>query len=353
MPIYELTNDRIRAIAETRFSEAGVSERGDLQRLLRDQVEIVSPDTLVIAEEFGEWEESRRRIDLLGLDKDANLVVIELKRSEDGGHMELQAIRYAAMVSAMTFDNVVEVFGRYLRGHGREEDPRAVVLEFLEWDEPDEDEFGQDVRIVLASAEFSKELTTAVMWLNEREVDIRCIRLKPYRDSDRLLLDVQQIIPLPEAEEYRVQLKEKQKRERVARRSSTRTQKYDVTIEGKQFQRLTKRLAIFKVVKRLCSCGAKPESLAELVPWRRSTMFRSVEGDVGPDEFIRLAGEKAKKEGKTFDPRRYFVGEGELIVCEGRTYAFTNQWGPRTPDAMDLLIGAYPDASVGYEKSPS
>ena len=55
-------------------------------------------ETLVISEEFGEWEESRRRIDLLGLDKDANLVVIELKRTEDG---ELQSIRYAAMVSTM------------------------------------------------------------------------------------------------------------------------------------------------------------------------------------------------------------------------------------------------------------
>jgi RecB family endonuclease NucS len=55
--------------------------------IFREQVEIVAPDTLVVAEEFGEWEDSRRRIDLLGLDKDANLVVIELKRTEDGGHM--------------------------------------------------------------------------------------------------------------------------------------------------------------------------------------------------------------------------------------------------------------------------
>jgi hypothetical protein len=37
-------------------------------------------------------------------DKQAWLVVIELKRTLDGGHMELQAIRYASMVSAMTFE---------------------------------------------------------------------------------------------------------------------------------------------------------------------------------------------------------------------------------------------------------
>jgi len=55
---------------------------------------VISPDTLVIAEEFSEWTEGARRIDLLGIDKQANLVVVELKRDETGAHMELQALRY-------------------------------------------------------------------------------------------------------------------------------------------------------------------------------------------------------------------------------------------------------------------
>lgn len=46
----------------------------------------------------------------MGVDDNANLVVIELKRDDDGGHMELQAIRYAAMVSGMTFSRAVDVF---------------------------------------------------------------------------------------------------------------------------------------------------------------------------------------------------------------------------------------------------
>ena len=40
---------------------------------------------MVIGEEFGDWEDSKRRIDLLCLDKQANLVVVEIKRTEDGG----------------------------------------------------------------------------------------------------------------------------------------------------------------------------------------------------------------------------------------------------------------------------
>ena len=217
MPIFEIKQDRLIALQPTAFSSHGLSERGDLQRLLREQVEIIAPGVMVVSEEFGGWEDSKRRIDLLGVDREANLVVIELKRTEDGGHMELQAIRYAAMVSKMTFEKVIDVFAQYLASQERKDDPRGTLLDFLGWDAPDEDRFGQDVRIVLASAEFSRELTSAVLWLNEHGLDIRCVRLRPHTDGARVFLDVKQVLPMPEASEYVVSLREKKAEERQAR----------------------------------------------------------------------------------------------------------------------------------------
>ena len=93
MALYEIKHDAIESVTPTAFGVEHVRERGDLQRLLRAHIGVVCPDTMVLAEEFCGWDDSRRRIDLLGLDKDANIVVLELKRSEDGGHMDLQAIR--------------------------------------------------------------------------------------------------------------------------------------------------------------------------------------------------------------------------------------------------------------------
>src|SRR4028118_320889 len=130
MPLFELKADSILPVETIRFSEAGVREREGLQRVLREQIDAISPETLVISEEFGQWEDSRRRIDLLGLDSEAKLVVIELKRTEDGGHMELQALRYAAMVSTLTFERVVEIYGRYLARNRCNADARAEILDF-------------------------------------------------------------------------------------------------------------------------------------------------------------------------------------------------------------------------------
>lgn len=221
MAIYEITQSAIRALDETSFAKAGLHERGDIQRLLRKQIEVIAEKTYILAEEFADWDDSRRRIDLLGLDKDANLVVIELKRTEDGGHMELQAIRYAAMVAAMTFEKAVEVHAEYLQRIGSTQNAQDAILEFLDWDEPNEDEFAQDVRIILVSADFGRELTTAVLWLNERGLDIRCVRIKPYGDDGRTLIDVQQVVPLPDAEEYQIRINTKTDRERAARREQS------------------------------------------------------------------------------------------------------------------------------------
>jgi hypothetical protein len=187
--------------------------------LLRDQIDVVEPGLFVLDEEFGDWDTSQRRIDLLCLDRQANLVVVELKVTEDGGHMELQALRYASMVSAMTFDQAAAAHDRYLRKRQKEGDANARLLEFLGWSTAEENRFAPDVRVILGSADFSREITTTVLWLNARGLDIRCVRLRPYRSNATLLLDVQQVIPLPEAEDYQVRVRQKEQQERDALRA--------------------------------------------------------------------------------------------------------------------------------------
>jgi hypothetical protein len=350
VPIYEFSQTGIVALKETAFSSVNVRERRDLQRLLRENVEVIAPQTLVISEEFGEWEDSRRRIDLLGLDKDANLVVIELKRTEDGGHMELQAIRYASMVSTMTFERSAEIFGRYLATVGRvERDPRAAILDFLGWDEPDEDLFAQDVRIVLASAEFSKELTSAVLWLIDHSIDIRCVRLKPYALDDRVLVDVQQIIPLPEIQEYQVQIRDKVRKEREARTSGADFTRFDVRIEDEHLSSMWKRNAIFSICKHLCTRGISPEEIGSLFSWRPNRVWYSVDGMVDAAEFKTRAAAKATTTGVTFDPRRWFCGDGELGQAGDKTYALSSQWGgERWYQAMDVLKEHYPQFNIEF-----
>ena len=228
MAIYALTDEQLVPVSATSFSAENIHERRHIQQLLKANISVLDPGLMVIAEEFGDWIDSSRRIDLLCIDTDANLVVVELKRTEDGGHMELQALRYAAMISAMTFEQLVETYARYLNpAQPDHDDALAAILQFLGWDSPNEEHFGQDTRIILASANFSRELTTTVLWLRDRNIDIRCVRLQPYRLADgRVLLDVQQLIPLPETASFQTRIGVKRQAER-----RDRTERYDQRIE--------------------------------------------------------------------------------------------------------------------------
>lgn len=351
MPLYEITTNQIQPLDETSFAKAGIKERSDLQRMLRAKIDIIAPNTLVVAEEFGEWEDSKRRIDLLGLDKDANLVVIELKRTDDGGHMELQALRYAAMVSTMTFEQVVDVFAAYLKRLDRSDDPRATILKFLDWDEPDDDRFAQDVRITLAAADFSREVTTAVLWLNDRNLDLRCVRLRPYQYGDRVLLDVQQVIPLPEAADYQIRLREKTQRERVARQTSSGRDytRFAVITNGGERSNLPKRRAILEVVKGLTASGvqiAEIQQILEPIHGYGARVIRSVPGELTSEEFVARATLDDQSDSRAFDPERYFVGGEELLRTDGYTSSITNQWGLQTADAIDKLVQTFPEAGV-------
>lgn len=351
MAIYEFEESTLRKLQQTTFATSGVLERQDLQRLLKQQIDVVAPDVLVVSEEFGEWADSRRRIDLLGVDKEANVVVIELKRTEDGGHMELQALRYAAMVSALTFEELEGIFNRYLASNDFEENAQQLLLDHLDWEEPNEDAFAQDVRIVLVSGEFSKEITTTVLWLNARGLDIRCVRLKPYKDRGRLLIDVQQIIPLPEAEEYQVRLRDKERREKSARSQSRDFTKFDVQLGEVYLPALAKRNAIHSVIKYLCDQGVTPEEIAQVLDWR-TNLFRELDGTLSSIELEEALAAQLTAEGKKPQTRRYFIDDEQLIHSNGRTYVLSKMWGPRTNKALRQLTERFSaDYRISFSES--
>ena len=115
MGLFDMTDGSLVPVEPTSFADEGVLERTHLQAAIREHIQLLGDDLLLVSEEFGSFEDAHRRIDLLCVDRDARPVVVELKRTTDGGHMELQALRYAAMVSAMTFDDLATAFESHLR----------------------------------------------------------------------------------------------------------------------------------------------------------------------------------------------------------------------------------------------
>lgn len=330
MPLFEMTPDDLVPVPSSTFEAESVLERADLQRLLRTRIDTIAVDVLIVSEEFGAFADARRRIDLLGVDRQGNLVVFELKRTTDGGHLELQALRYAAMVSAMILEDLAVHYGQYLDrvepGYGGE-----AYLRLTEWlDDGENSTISRYVRIVLVAGGFDREITTTVLWLTSiYGLDIRCIKLTPYKVGDRLLLDVQQVIPLPEAGDLTIQLRRKASQELVARSADGRDwTQYVITGPNGSSEPLRKRRAVLKMITTLHDAGVAADDLAKAISHSR---FLSVDGTLSGEDleeaFLR-AYPKA-------DVGRWFF---DLPVHDaGKTWVVTKMWGRNTEPVLQRL----------------
>lgn len=350
MPLYEITDNGLVRHESASFEALELYERDDLQRLLRDDISVFDDQLLVVAEEFDRWEATRRRIDLLAIDREGHLVVIELKRTEEGGHMDLQAVRYAAMVSDMRFEDIVNAYADHLEKHRPDEDvdARSELSRWLSAGEGEDDDvfISSDVRILLVSADFGREITTAVLWLNRFEgMDIRCVRLVPYRLDNRVLLDIQQVLPLPEAADYQVQVRRKQKQQESARTTGRDHTRYQIVADGDVLpQEYFKRQTVRVMVQQLVERGVPARSIGEVLRGR----FRSIVGEAGDGDALVAA---FRAEDSRFDPVRWFVEYP--ITQDGRTWVLSNQWGTQTEGTLRALSQAFPEAKVTFRPAGS
>src|SRR5690606_3374609 len=128
--------------------------------------------------------------------------------------------------------------------------------------EVNEEEVANDVRIIFVSADLSKAITTSVLWLIERDIDIKCIRIRTQKDGSKLYFDIQNVIPLPEATDYQVKLSEKAREQRQTRREGSRElSKFDVKVNGRAEFRLNKRQTMDFVISECLKTGIDPKDL--------------------------------------------------------------------------------------------
>ncbi len=340
-----MTSDVLEPVPSTTFAAEQLLERSDLQRLLRSRIDMIVDGVMVVAEEFGAFTDARRRIDLLGVDRDGRLVVIELKRTVDGGHLELQALRYAAMVSVMTFDDLVEHHEHYLAQVEPEavDEARGRLADFLEDVGGEDAVLSREVRLVLVAAGFDREITTTVLWLSEvYGVDIRCVRLTPYKVAERLLLDVQQIIPLPEASELTVQIRRKQVQARAAGADGRDWTRYEVVTPDGRSDPLRKRWAVLTMVTALHRAGVAADQLTTAIPRSR---FLSVAGTLTGDDLARAF--LITYPGSTKRLRRWFLDAP--LHDQGRTWVVSKMWGTNTEPVLERLVALAPSQDFGYE----
>jgi hypothetical protein len=197
------------------FAKQGLRERQDLQEWLAANPEALGEKLLIIQKEFAGFDGTAERLDLLALDKQYNLVVIENKLDDSGRDVTWQALKYASYCSSLTIPDILKLYQQYLDLHFPGKDAASRLEDFYQGGDylTQLNQVSNNIRIMLVAASFRKEVTSTVLWLLNYNVRLQCHQVTAYQLGEQLLLRVEQLIPLPETQDYTIRLARKTQEE--------------------------------------------------------------------------------------------------------------------------------------------
>ncbi|MGO2136850.1 DUF4268 domain-containing protein [Marinobacter sp.] len=219
--------NRISPLETKRFGDLGFTERKHLQEWLENHPQALAQgdgeELLIIQKEFDGFDDTRERLDLLAIDKDGNLVIIENKLDDSGRDVVWQALKYASYCANLKKQQVVQIFQRYLNQKAQNEgtepaDAENILLEFLQADDLQSVQLNtlKSQRLILVAAHYRKEVTNTILWLSQFGVNCQCFKVTPYQAGAELFLNVEQIIPTPEASDFMIGMMAKEAEEKSA-----------------------------------------------------------------------------------------------------------------------------------------
>lgn len=230
--------NRITRLNAVRFADLGFSERGHLQEWLANQPDALGEELLIIQKEFAGFDDTKERLDLLALDKDGALVVIENKLDDSGRDVVWQCLKYASYCSTLSKTSIAEIYQQYLdkNGGGNAKERICTFLGEEDFDEVSVNT-GADQRLIMVAAQFRKEVTSTVLWLLKHDVRVQCFKATPFQLGEHVFLNLEQVIPLPEAQELMIGIAAKEKEEHStergqATRHSLRTEFWHSALEA-------------------------------------------------------------------------------------------------------------------------
>ena len=212
MFVIDKEKNRINKIKSCTFSDLKFREREHLQEWLENTPTAFGEDDelLFIQKEFDGFDDTRERLDLLSIDKQGDLVIIENKLDDSGRDVTWQVLKYASYCSSLTTPQIRDIYQSYLDKKGCSENAESNISEFLDINDFEDIQLNNNQRIILVSGSYRKEVTSTVLWLLQKyKLKIQCFKATPYSFEGQIFLNIEQIIPVHEVEEYTIKMAEK------------------------------------------------------------------------------------------------------------------------------------------------
>ena len=114
-------------------------------------------------------------IDLLGIDKSGNTVVVELKRGKTPRETVAQLLEYASFIENLDYSQLNEIYQDY---SGEESSLEDYHKQYFQNETDEKVSFNKSTRLIVVAQEISKEIRQTALFLRKKGIDIYCAEFK-------------------------------------------------------------------------------------------------------------------------------------------------------------------------------
>lgn len=224
-----------------------------LEKWIVENPDLVGEPLLVLGHQLAEFEEDKDRLDILALDRSGEIVLIELKVSDDFRVTDLQALAYAGAYARRSSKDLARTLQRHLQkqantaaqpaaggapvataaaGDGNGSGPvgaapaaptitfdeaAAKIAAFIEVEDFGDWQPSQHVRIKLVGPNFPRRVLQTVKWLGDvYSVRLEAITVRLFETApQKFSLAFERLLPLPAEEDFDMTIRERENRKRV------------------------------------------------------------------------------------------------------------------------------------------
>ncbi len=155
-----------------------------LEEILDKNIEIASPNWFVIGRQVRTSHGGI--IDLLAMDRDANLIVLELKRDRTPRDIIAQLLDYGSWVVGLDVDNIIQIFEEYQKKWVKQKNISINDAFVNQFRIPLPEEMNLAHELVVVSASLDSASERVVRYLaDEYGVRINAVYFRIFKDGDR------------------------------------------------------------------------------------------------------------------------------------------------------------------------
>lgn len=164
-----------------------VSKELEIEDFIEQNPGILEKDLIIIARQ--KETSDGKFVDLMGLDKNGNVVIIELKKDNAARKVISQILDYAVWAEDLKYEDLNSIYKE-----NPSTDHATLMEKFQEWTNDIETEFNQNQKLYVIGEEIDSRTEKLARYLRRKGIDIYCIEIDFHELDGQRIVDKRDVV---------------------------------------------------------------------------------------------------------------------------------------------------------------